>query len=90
MTKSNARQYSIEHADDYLAFLNRHIDGLDDSHSKCKEVRGRNAVKYLVILKRLSGHGHVTVFKVVGDVIRVLRVFHTAQDWQNQLKTESE
>ncbi len=39
-----------------------------------------------MIQKKKRGHGHVVIYEVVGVIlVRILRYFHTAQDWQTTL-----
>jgi plasmid stabilization system protein ParE len=46
-------------------------------------------LRYRVIQKKKKRHGHIVVYEVVdADVVRILRYFHTAQDWQNRLLEE--
>jgi plasmid stabilization system protein ParE len=60
-----------------------------NSFRKCRHVPGRPHLQWKMIRRRSSGNGHVAVFRVVGETIRVLHVFHTSQDWLSKLKTES-
>jgi plasmid stabilization system protein ParE len=80
----NAGKYSNAHADRYIEFLQRQTDRLK-SNSHGLPVPMRPDFNYLTIRRRSKGYGHVVVYEMVENRIRILRYFHTSQDWQNQL-----
>jgi plasmid stabilization system protein ParE len=45
----------------------------------------RPDLRYFVIRRRSTGHGHVVVYRFDAQQVEVLHVFHTAQDWQTKL-----
>jgi plasmid stabilization system protein ParE len=79
----NADRFGVEHAEAYSRFLENAINALSRPGAEGGPVPGRRDLRYLLIRRRVRGHGHVAVFKVVGDRVNVLRIFHTAQDWQS-------
>jgi plasmid stabilization system protein ParE len=85
----NARRYSPGHADAYVRFVKKSIDALADPSANGKPVPSRDDVRYLLVRRRGSGHGHIAVFATEGNVVTVLRIFHTAQDWQAALSKEN-
>jgi plasmid stabilization system protein ParE len=84
----NALRYSSRHADAYVRFVKKSIDGLAAHSANGKPVPGRDDVRYQLVRRRASGHGHIAVFATEGNVVTVLRIFHTAQDWQTALSGE--
>ncbi len=78
----NAQQYNVGHADDYLAFLRGAIDGLGTGSPLGTAVAGRPTYRFAVFLWRSRRHGHIAVFQSDGVTVSVLRVHHTAQDWE--------
>jgi plasmid stabilization system protein ParE len=85
----NAKQYDVTHADKYLAFLTDHIEALADNYARGKIVRSRPELRYLLIRRRPSGHGHIAVYSFDADEVYILHVFHSAQDWQGRVARES-
>ena len=78
----NVRQYSAPHADDYLTFLRGEIANLVLTHRRGIVVPGMPTHRYTMVRRKVRGNGHVAVYRVEGTVINVLRVYHTAQNWQ--------
>jgi len=85
----NAEQYGVAHADEYLGLLWQAIDRLAESHALGTVVPGRADLRYVLVRRRSRGHGHVLVYGVGAAMVTVAHVFHTAQDWQNTLVSES-
>jgi len=81
----NAAQYGPDHADGYLTFLEREIETLVDSETVGRPVLERPEYRYLLMKRRTARHGHLAVFQVHGNQVRVLQIFHTAQDWSSAL-----
>ena len=48
----------------------------------------RPDLRYRIVRRRLRGHGHVLVYKFDQNEVRLLHVFHTAQDWDQKLTGE--
>ena len=78
----NAATYGPSRADAYLRFLLGGIDKLGRTCSSGRRVAAEKDLQYRLLRRKSKGHGHVAVYRVVGDFVRVLHVFHTAQDWQ--------
>ena len=81
----NARQHGAGHANEYLAFLRRAIDELATTHAQGRVVDGRPDLPHRTVRHRSRGHAHVPVYHVDGTMVTVVRVFHTAQNWQPTL-----
>jgi plasmid stabilization system protein ParE len=86
----NVERYNVKHANEYLKFLNESIDHLAANHRHCRTVPDRPDLRWATLRRKSTGHAHVAVFMVIDGTIRVLHIFHTAQDWQNRLKTDPE
>lgn len=85
----NARTYGKVHADGYIEFLRRETDHLDTEYARGRTVPTVSTLRYRMIQKKKNGHGHVVIYEVNGDVlVRILRYFHTAQNWQTKLAEE--
>lgn len=81
----NASTYGPEHADEYLKHLQDAIDKLSLHWAAGHIASGRIQVRYQLIRHKSRGYGHVVVYRVVDDAVRVLRVFHSAENWQVKL-----
>jgi plasmid stabilization system protein ParE len=84
----NDRRYTADHADQYIEFLERHIDALSIDHRQGKPVGSRPDLSYILIRRKAKGHGHIAVYSVDEKQIKILHVFHSAQDWQTKLIDE--
>ncbi len=84
----NEEFYSANHADQYVAFLQRHIDKLGEDHQRGQSLSFRSELRYIFIRRRSKGYGHVAVYRVDQERVNVLHVFHSAQDWRTKLKEE--
>ena len=78
----NARHRSPAQANEYLAFLRSEIDELASKHASGQPVPNRPGCFYNTIRRKTRGHGHVAVYRTAGTTVIVMRVFHTAQNWQ--------
>jgi plasmid stabilization system protein ParE len=82
----NAGQYGRVHADSYIEFLRKRTDRLSTDYASGKLVPANPKLCYRVIQRKKKRHGHIVVYEVNDDdIVRILRYFHTAQDWQNKL-----
>jgi plasmid stabilization system protein ParE len=81
----NCRAYDPDHADSYIEFLEKETAKLKTEYSKGKIIPGNPDLHYRVMRKG-RGHGHIAVYKIVGDTVRVFHYFHTAQDWQGKME----
>jgi plasmid stabilization system protein ParE len=84
----NAEHYGPDHADGYRRFLEQAIGTLARPETVGRPIAERPTLRYLLIRRRAGGHGHVAVFEATGSQVIVLRVFHTAQDWQARIETD--
>jgi len=62
---------------------------LASNYAKGKPVGTRPDLRYIIIRRRAKGHGHVAVYNFDEKEVRVLHIFHTAQDWQTKLADKS-
>jgi len=81
----NEDTYGIKHAKRYLQFLGESLEDLGETHSRGKRIDGRPECLYVQIRRRSSGYGHLAVYKVEDGVVKVLRIFHSAQNWRSQI-----
>ncbi|HEX4052955.1 MAG TPA: type II toxin-antitoxin system RelE/ParE family toxin [Tepidisphaeraceae bacterium] len=87
----NAERYGRIRADSYVEFLQRRTDRLSTEYARGRRIPANTKLRYRVIQRTKKRHGHIVVYEVNDDdVVRVLRYFHTAQDWQNKLQEEAE
>ena len=85
----NARKYGNVHGDAYIDFLRRETDRLDTQYDRGRIVPTVSTLRYRLIRRRSKWHGHVVVYEVKpGVLVRILRYFHTAQDWQTKLAAD--
>ncbi len=63
-------------------------DALGENYARGRVVESRPELRYIRISRRKRGHGHVAVYRVDEDIVSVLHVFHTAQDWHTKLAEE--
>jgi plasmid stabilization system protein ParE len=80
----NAANDGNDHADRYIEFLQGQTERLR-SNVQGRPVPTRPDFRYLTIRRRRKGHSHIVVYELVENRIRILRYFHTSQDWQNNL-----
>jgi plasmid stabilization system protein ParE len=83
----NSDRYDSDHANDYIGFLTDETIKLKSEYPKGKTIPGNPDLRYR-IMRKGRGHGHIAVYKIVGDTVRVFHYFHTAQDWQGKLEQE--
>ncbi len=81
----NAEHYSPSHADAYVGYLKHRIGHLAKMHAKGKPVSIRPDLRYILVRRKSKGHGHLVVYRVQGQEVHVLHIFHTSQDWQAAL-----
>jgi plasmid stabilization system protein ParE len=76
----------MNHAASYVDFLRTRTDRLSADFALGRPVPTNPRFLYRVIQKRTKRHGHIVVYEVTEtELIRILRYFHTAQDWQKAL-----
>jgi len=81
----NDKHYGSDHADQYIEFLERHINALGTDRRRGKQLGFRPELSYILIRRKSKGHGHIAVYSVDEKQVNVFHVFHSAQDWQNKL-----
>ncbi len=81
----NAAEWGIRRANGYLAFLRKAIFGLSKDHQSGRRVEDRPGIYYVVAKRRPQGHGHVIVYTSLDELVTVIHVFHTAQDWKSRI-----
>ena len=86
----NAGKHGFAHANAYVELLQEETDRLDVDYHLGKLVPSHNDWRYQIIRRNNKGHGHIVIYEVSKDIVRVLRYFHTAQDWQNKLTIEQD
>jgi plasmid stabilization system protein ParE len=84
----NEERYNASHADQYVEFLERHINALSVDDRQGKRVGNRHDLSYVLIRRKSKGHGHIAVFTVDKTQVNVLYIFHSAQDWRKTLADE--
>lgn len=84
----NAERYGLRHADEYEAFLTDGIAVLADDPEIGTPIEGFPNRRALTIRRRPRGHGHVAVYRIESETVRVLHVFHTAQDARGRMERE--
>lgn len=52
---------------------------------KGRVIDGKPDMRYVVVRKRSRGHGHVIVYEFDEVAVKVLRIFHTSQNWTDQV-----
>lgn len=73
------------HANAYVANLERAIQGLARHHDKGGFVGPGSGLRFMLVRRRMRGHGHVLVYRLDDRNVYALRVFHTAQDWRAEM-----
>lgn len=81
----NQKKYGVAHAARYVEFLVSGIASLGTDEISGGAVEERPDLRCILLRRRNRGHGHVVVFRIDRDAIRVMRLFHSAEDWQAKL-----
>lgn len=81
----NALRYGVEHADGYIRYLRSETAKLGQLPNPGRPVPTREIFRYALIRHRRGGAGHLAVFTFDTKTLRVLRYFHTAQDWERKV-----
>jgi plasmid stabilization system protein ParE len=81
----NIGYYGVDHADRFIEFLIKAIYDIAENPERGLSIDTRPNLRYVVIRRRSRGHGHIAVYTVHGKTVRVLHVFHSAQDWAAQI-----
>jgi plasmid stabilization system protein ParE len=86
----NAERYGKVHANSYVEFLQQKTDRLSAEYASGRPVPLNPQLQYRVIQKKKKRHGHIVVYEITGSAtVRIIRYFHTAQDWHGKLSEES-
>lgn len=82
-----AARWSPAQADRYVTFLRDEIEKLKDVPSLGSPVEGADGFRAVSISPRPGRDGHVVVYQVVPaeSAIEVLHIFHTKQNWPEQI-----
>jgi len=83
----NAEHRSEGQADEWDRFLKGKIRSLATSYERGKRVEEFPGLLYLFAQKRAGTDGHIVVFQTdqLTKTVTVLHVFHSKQDWRNEL-----
>jgi plasmid stabilization system protein ParE len=84
----NVDSRDIHNADAYLAFLLQRIGRLRKTYSEGKIVPTRPDLRYVLMIRRTGGHGHVAAYSIEVNEVVVAHIYHTAQNWQGSLSNE--
>ena len=79
----NAEHYSAQHAEAYISYLRSETTKLLQLPNPGRPVPSREVFRYSLLRHRRRGAGHLVVFTIDTKTLRVLRYFHTGQDWEN-------
>lgn len=85
----NEKTYGRAHAARYIESLQRQIDALGSDHRRGRAIVSRSDLRYIELRHRSRSHRHIAVFSVSASAVNIVRVFHTAQDWQSILAQEN-
>jgi plasmid stabilization system protein ParE len=86
----NAEQYDEAHASRYIEFLKKKVGKLVATNYPGKPVPTHESYRYEILKRRSRGHGHLAVFQIVGSILRILRFYHSSQDWQKKIAKDQE
>lgn len=86
----NADKRGVQHATQYIAFLLAETSKLASLPTPGFPVPTSQLFRYSLIRRRSHGQGHLVVFTVETDKLRVLRYLHTSQNWEETLADDSE
>ncbi len=64
--------------------LRKAIASLRSEYDKGGLIDADLDLRYLLVRRKRSGHGHVLVYRVHAETVHVLHVLHTAQDWRSK------
>jgi plasmid stabilization system protein ParE len=82
----NAKRHGKVHADKYVEFLQDPTDRLETDFARGRSVASHPELRYQLLRQRRSGHRHVVIYELFPWGVRILRFFHSAQDWSTRLK----
>jgi plasmid stabilization system protein ParE len=64
--------------------LRKAIASLGSEYDKGGLIDADHDLRYLLVRRKKSGHGHILVYRVHAENVDVLHVLHTAQDWRSK------
>jgi len=77
---------SAQHANEFVDFLRSEISSLAVDPERGKVIENNPKFRYLLMKWSTDGYGHIAVYRITKDTIRISRVFHTSQDLQNKMR----
>jgi toxin ParE1/3/4 len=77
-------RYGLEHADAYRSFVELEIGRLADFPELGEAVSHFSEVRRLLIKRVSAQFGHFAFYRLKDGQIEVIRILHTAQDWQGR------
>jgi plasmid stabilization system protein ParE len=86
----NADNHGIAHANFYVDSLRQAIRSLQTKYEEGGLIAGNRDLRYLLVRRKKKGHGHVVVYRVGEEIVHVLHIFHTAQDWRSKARENFE
>jgi plasmid stabilization system protein ParE len=86
----NERTYNSEHAAAYVDFLLDRIDALAINYAKGRTVEEFPGLQAMTLKRSSRGYAHIVIYRVDLDaqVVRILHIYHTAQDVAGRLRQE--
>ena len=83
----NATQYGESHAEAYESFLKTRISKFPEMLGIASRVPHREGFLYLQVRKSSRGFGHIVVFSVDAQSLNILAVYHSRQNWQEDVQS---
>lgn len=80
----NAERSGPTHADGYRDFLLGELRRIANDPGLGRRLDERLRVH--TMRKGRRGHAHLAIYRVAGNEIEIVDVFHTAQDWKSKLE----
>ena len=77
-------KFGRERAQQYLSFLLNEISRLSSTPLLGTVLVDRPEYRFLPLRQRGRGHCHVVVYSLGNNLIEILHVFHSAQDWRGE------
>ena len=84
----NAEHHGEKRADNYEAFLYRKLSKLASYPDMGEALNEFAGLRRLLIQRKAGGYGHIAIYRVTEDLIQVLLLYHTSQNWQEHLRGE--
>src|SRR2546429_247656 len=84
----NEQQHGRAHAESFVEFLYNELQKLASHPLKGSILYDFPSLRRLVMSKKSRRQGYVAVYRVLDDIVEVLFIYHTAQDWRSRLLEE--